>query len=288
MTIKLTGSGGAIKITGTGGSIKFSPPSGGGGGPTDPATLSNIAARYLASDAINYGYQLDLPENQDRTPAVSAAGGFSYEASSEAYNGLAVTGWTSASGAAPGWGGANTNKLMLPAYSKARTVYFVGDMPNSSVNTVLFSYGTNAYGGSPAASGFFQIVAAGGEIKIRSYSYDEASGMWTNRDSQAQSISSGVPFVLSYSYAEGTDVNANTMYINGTAASGTAGTSGLMYTGADGGDPVYSRNGVIQFGQADAPAGPNVKLAELFVFSSAHNATTRQGVESFLMSKYAI
>lgn len=280
MAIKLIGSGGSIKLTGLGeGSIKMisNGGGGGGGGPLDPASLADLDAHYLSSDYVAYG---TLPEDQNRTVTIGTSNILVYTASDANFNSQPTIAWGVGQG--DSWWTPNT--LMLPAYSTARTVYFVGKVANLDTNGTILRYGSNIYG--DAYYGFFDILLENGEVKIRSY--NNVSGNIEERKSQGQTISADTPFILSYAYTENTNVNANTLYINGVAASGTAGTPGLMYTGGDGGDPVKSRNGIIRLGDFSFPNGPHLTLGEFAIFDVTHSAMTRQGVEAHLATKYGI
>jgi len=302
MAIVTKGSGGSIKFSGTGGSLSITSSGGGGGGgsPINPSSLGDLKLRFLGGD-----YSTFTPPSgygaQNTWNAISPGSTLArvYDASQ---NSLV---WLPGAPSFNGNGSAYMDQftannydsgtfLDIPGGSTARTLYMVAHVPdiNAGANpTRMFIYG------SPSSYSAVGFVLSDGYI----YGTAEVLGsppmnlVGDGASTKGAPISSATTFVVSYSYAAGSDLKDNPIYVNGVLGTYGAGTSGVINSHNNGSGIIGSTAPYLTFqykhgygrDPSTAPGAP-FYVADLLIFNTEHNSSTRAGVESWLMTQYGI
>ena len=309
--------GQGMSLSGTGPGMVV-PSTGGGGGSLDPTGVSGLKLRYnVLSSYSNFTW-----DGSTETMQPTAAPG------SQAAHVHTGGGWqmrSTAFGSEPnfnGYGSVYTGQaneapntfyngywddiyyLNIPGGRSARTMYLVGMFSSiPSGEKEMLGYGNNY-------KGWFGFSIVNGRIAVRNWSATgqvqpalSGNPVYDSLDASSKStaeITAGAPFVVSYSYAEGTNLNANDIYLNGVAGAYGSGISlpafGLVHgeydkinmTGVVGSNARLSFSHYTNVGGTLTHDKTPYYVADALIFDSAHDTTTRQGIESWLMSRYGI
>ena len=290
MAIVTKGSGGSIKFTGTGGGISITS-SGGGGSPINPSSRGDLKLRFLGGDYSTF------------TPASGYGAGNTWNAISPGSTNAIVynaSQWdirantaTFGDGMVPSFNGQGSAfikeftannygpsaTLDVPGGSSARSLYMVAcinDINLGDSPTRMFGYGDVQYGGSVG------FKMEGG------YLYGTSTTVYTENSTKGAPITAGTPFVVSFTYAADSNLKDNPIYVNGTQGTYGAGSGGAITT------QDISSGAFLGFqwkrpGGYDSPsAGAPFYVADLLIFNTEHDSTTRAGVESWLMTQYGL
>ena len=265
MTIKLRGTGGSFKLRGAGGSVKFNPTK--NDGSINPGSLSGLVAWFKA-DAITgvsngdpvYSWSDSSPignmlSSYEGSPTYDAANTYLNNKPAVIFDGADSLYLSSPSN--------------MPYGSQATTIYLVGYWDGYVGGQSMFSWGANTGEGSRWGAGsngvdgiFFEI--AGKATKWRT-------------------ISANVGFILTNPYTAGTALSSVTTYLNGVGLTGEQ-------PGQDGTPNIANPVTELAIGRPATAAAErwHGAVAEVIVYNTTHDATTRQGVEKYLSIKYNI
>ena len=292
-------SGGSLTISGGNLSVINGGGGGGGGGSIDPSTRSDLKLRFVAGDystlqgstwnptggnsqhvQIYYasGWNLGANNRNDGNVPRFNGQGSAYVSDMVAnnYNGM----WFSP-------------YLDVPGGSTARTLYIVAYVPDVTAGTNpthLFVYGT---------AGWQQDTV--GFTLDNGYIYGQSSYIaagpggapyGTPRAStKGKAIQSATPFVASFAYAAGSDLSSSDLFVNGSAGGYGSGVSGVIQSANDGSGVMGSADWIVALDTrlyGESGGGAPFYVADILVFNTAHDSTTRQAVEAWLMTQYGI
>ena len=93
-------------------------------------------------------------------------------------------------------------------------------------------------------------------------------------------VSADVPFIFSFAYPGGGNFGSATTYLNGVGDTGGFG-------GALNINPAYIGIGMFR-GVYQGAYTWQGKVAEVITYNTAHDSSTRQGIEKYLSNKYGI
>lgn len=289
MAIVSKGSGGSIKFSGTGGggiSITSSGGGGGGGSPINPSSRGDLKLRFLGGDYSTFG-----PQWQWNAISPGSTNAIVYNASQWDIRANTAT---FGDGMVPSFNGQGSAflkaftannygpsaSLDAPGGSTARSLYMVAcinDLNLGDSPTRMFAYGDWWYGG---AVGF---KMEGG------YLYGNCMNPSGDNSTKGAPITAGTPFVVSFTYAADSDLKDNPIYVNGTQGTYGAGSGGVITT------QDVSSGAALAFqwkrgGGYDASQSPGAPfyVADVLIFNTEHDSSTRSGIESWLMTQYGL
>lgn len=310
--------GQGLTMSGTGPGLSVRSSGGGGGGPLDPTGVSGLKLRYNVLSGYSNIASYNDGEMWTATvapgsanPTVYTYGGATMKSTDYGaepnFNGYGSI-WSRSSQPSSTFTPYNSdNYLDIPGGISARTIYLVGMIPTIPSGTKeLFGYGRfNTYG-------MFMLSISNGRLIARCDSANNVLNpydgpvTWNGSTYQAPPaaskatdlVTAGVPFVVSYAYIEGSNMKDNDIYLNGVAGNYGTGTGYNIWGVTQGhGDYNWGLTGVIGntgFTRFSSRleyvynTDCQYYAADVLIFDSAHDATTREGIESWLMTRYGI